>query len=284
VTNTDIDESEKQTGTPRDRSPSFPSLPLEKAVERARQLFEKAKRHEVRLQDAAVDWGISPKSSAAAQIASTLLAFGLVDSVTVGGERKIKVSEEGWRILEDHRPGVKAELMKEAATKPKLFAEYAEKWKDGRPDNSHAISQLKFDSYFSDDAALKFLRVFDETIPFAKPLTSDKKSDIDQNSSQKADVAVAEKPDGAEGVVDAVKPLPTPPLGKQTGKQKGILMEGERELTTGLLSKGASFRLIVAGKVGEKEIERLIKKLELDKEILADPDPEPDEPDEEAAN
>ena len=50
--------------------------------------------------------------------------------------------------------------------------------------------------------------------------------------------------------------------------------EGERELTTGLLSKGgAGFRLIVSGRIGEKEIERLIK-LELDKEILADPDDE----------
>jgi hypothetical protein len=47
-------------------------------------------------------------------------------------------------------------------------------------------------------------------------------------------------------------------------------MEGERELTTGLLSKDASFRLIVNGPVGVREIERLIRKLELDKEILAD--------------
>lgn len=48
-------------------------------------------------------------------------------------------------------------------------------------------------------------------------------------------------------------------------------MPGERELTTGLLSKaGASFRLIVSGQIGEKEIERLIRKLEIDKEILAD--------------
>ena len=51
-------------------------------------------------------------------------------------------------------------------------------------------------------------------------------------------------------------------------------MEGERELTTGLLAKDASFRLIVTGKVGVKEIERLIKKLELDKEIIADQDEE----------
>jgi hypothetical protein len=55
-------------------------------------------------------------------------------------------------------------------------------------------------------------------------------------------------------------------------------MEGERELTTGLLSKDASFRLIVSGQIGVKEIERLIKKLELDKEILAE------QQDEQAAN
>lgn len=55
-------------------------------------------------------------------------------------------------------------------------------------------------------------------------------------------------------------------------------MVGERELTTGLLSKEANFRLLVSGPVGVKEIERLIKKLELDKEILADQE------DDEAAN
>ena len=52
-------------------------------------------------------------------------------------------------------------------------------------------------------------------------------------------------------------------------------MAGERELTTGLLSKEASFRLVVTGPVGVKEIERLIAKLELDKEILAEPDTAP---------
>jgi hypothetical protein len=46
--------------------------------------------------------------------------------------------------------------------------------------------------------------------------------------------------------------------------------EAERELTRGLLSGEASFRLFVRGKIGVREIERLIKKLELDKEILAE--------------
>jgi hypothetical protein len=52
-------------------------------------------------------------------------------------------------------------------------------------------------------------------------------------------------------------------------------MENERELTTGLLSKDASFRLIVNGPVGVREIDRLIRKLEIDKEILADPEGPP---------
>lgn len=43
-------------------------------------------------------------------------------------------------------------------------------------------------------------------------------------------------------------------------------------MTTGLLSKDASFRLIVTGQIGVKEIERLIAKLEIDKEILAEAD------------
>ena len=43
----------------------------------------------------------------------------------------------------------------------------------------------------------------------------------------------------------------------------------ERELTTGLLAKDASFRLIVSGRIGAKEIDMLIAKLQLDRDILA---------------
>jgi hypothetical protein len=60
-------------------------------------------------------------------------------------------------------------------------------------------------------------------------------------------------------------PPPPPPPGN-----KVKIMAGERELTTGMLAKEASFRLIVTGNIGVKEIDLLIRKLELDKEILAD--------------
>jgi hypothetical protein len=63
---------------------------------------------------------------------------------------------------------------------------------------------------------------------------------------------------------------PKPATGFAASHNLVILPARERELTAGLLSKGANFRLIVSGVIGVKEIEMLIKKLELDKEILAD--------------
>jgi hypothetical protein len=44
-------------------------------------------------------------------------------------------------------------------------------------------------------------------------------------------------------------------------------MEGERELTTGLIPKSASSRLIVTGKIGPKEIDTLLRKLAIDMDI-----------------
>jgi hypothetical protein len=52
---------------------------------------------------------------------------------------------------------------------------------------------------------------------------------------------------------------------------------GERILADGLLSKQATFRIVVSGKIGPMEIDRLFKKLELDREILAEPDDDPEE-------
>ena len=54
-------------------------------------------------------------------------------------------------------------------------------------------------------------------------------------------------------------------------------MAGERELTTGLLAIDASFRLIVSGKIGVNETERLIQKLESTREFLADQSDKTDE-------
>lgn len=134
----------------------------------------------------------------------------------------------------------------------------------GRPDETHSLSQLKFEGGFTDEGAKMFLRVFDETIRFTQGMPSDKIPETEVEAGRQKE----------EENADSVGKNPPPPARQPPAK--GKLMDGERELTTGMLSKGASFRLIVSGDVGVKEIDRLIAKLSLDKEILAEPDSELD--------
>jgi hypothetical protein len=134
-------------------------------------LLKSAKRFEVRVEDAAADWGLGPKSSSTLQTVATLLAYGLIESRTAPDGRKIKVTESACRILEDQRPGVKEQLLAEAAMKPEQFQIYAEKWhlaEGDRPDDTHAVSQLKFEDGYNEDGARRFIRVFDEAISFAR--------------------------------------------------------------------------------------------------------------------
>jgi hypothetical protein len=119
---------------------------------------------------------------------------------------------------------------------------------------------LLFTHKFTEAGARDFLKVYDATIAFAGLTSSDKP---DQNASEQPDTDEAET-DGQDGEVPPLPPPPPPPGNKVK------IMAGERELTTGMLAKEASFRLIVSGNIGVKEIERLIQKLEIDKEILAD--------------
>jgi hypothetical protein len=161
----------------RDRSPNFPAIGLGRAVERARQLYNRARRYEARLADAATAWGIRASSSGTLQTAAALIAFGLAEDSGSGNARKIKISDLGWRILEDHRPSARETALAEAALKPKLIADYLERWRAGRPDDNFCISELKIERGFTEDAAARFLKVFDETIQFTNPSSPDTVSD-----------------------------------------------------------------------------------------------------------
>jgi hypothetical protein len=167
----------------RDRSPQFPYVGLSKAVDRIRVLFAKVKRHEARVADIAKDWGLTPTSSSTDRTVAALIAYGLIDDC--GGTkltRKIKLSESGWRILEDTRPGSREAALAEAALRPRIVRDYAQLWRDGRPDDDHALSQLKFEGNFTEDGAQMFLRVFDDTIRYVSGHPTDTTTDKNDDS------------------------------------------------------------------------------------------------------
>jgi hypothetical protein len=152
----------------KERSPNFPFIPLKKAVERAEALVTNHKREAARLIAIAPSWGYGVKSSGLLQTVAALKQYGLVEDLGSGDDRKVQVTDLARKIIVDQRPGAQEQGIKEAAKNPKLFGEYIDKWVPDRPSDAHCISELELDRGFSGDAARSFLRIFDETVAFAK--------------------------------------------------------------------------------------------------------------------
>jgi hypothetical protein len=165
------------------------------------------------------------------------------------------------RARQDEKRAIIAEL----ALKPKQIATCWKQWGPDRPADAACIDELVLKFGFTGGGARDFLKVYDATVSFAKPAIVAK---IMRHKviSNEDDFEVLDRPP------DRDQPIHRPDAHQMTLK----LMDSERQLTAGLLSKDASFRLIVSGDIGVKEIERLIQKLEIDKEILADVDEEPE--------
>jgi hypothetical protein len=168
---------EAQEELTRDRSPPFPFISLEKAIERAREFETQYKKSAGRIPNVLTIWGYSTKSSGGLQTVGALKAFGLMEDEGVGSERKIKLTELAMRILKDERPGKRQEAIQEAALKPKVIGEFWVRWREGRPPDIECVSELTLERGFTETAAKRFIQVYDDTIRFAHVETADKVSD-----------------------------------------------------------------------------------------------------------
>jgi len=254
----------------RDRSPAFPVVSLETAIGKLTEFEVHFKRTAARPEKVGDAWSIKTKAYVD-RISAALRYFGLLEYQGAGKDRSIVVSEEGRKYLRAHQEETKQQVIKAAALRPKQIAKFWDEWGADRPADAACMDDLIQNHGFSDSGARDFLKVYDATVTYAKLSDSDK---IAPNLEH--DEADGEPMQPVQDFSPIGQPKPRPGGRSVHDNPEGFppiaVREHERELTTGLLAKDASFRLLVTGNVGVKEIERLIKKLELDKEILADQD------------
>jgi hypothetical protein len=193
--------------------------------------------------------------------------------------------------------------------RPKLIAEFARgPWGDGRPPDNHCISELTLERGFTRDAAVTFLKVYDATIDYAGPPQGDKLFDSGQEEGADApdadNVAIGDivqwAPDGilqfphgrrvralsddgqwafvegsktglpmAELEVLEKRQQEAPPRMPPGAGAPPILAE-ERQFLHGPLGAETEYRLLVNGNVGPRELGKLIRILQLQKELLED--------------
>lgn len=246
----------------RDRSPAFPQVPLGDAVDRLVAFEKHFGRHPVPLDKAGAAWGLKQ----CGDILAALRYFGFLEYTGASAARQVAITDEGRNLLRTQQGSTKREILQRAALRPKEIARFWPIWGSDRPPDDICLDELILRNGFSSRGAPLFLASYDATIAFAGLTTPDKigaDSPAEVSASDGVKPAVHEDPPPANPPPPFVRRAPVP--------SKGVaIMKDERELTTGLLSKETSFRLIVSGPIGVREIDRLIRKLELDKEILAD--------------
>jgi hypothetical protein len=155
-------------GKRRARSPSMPFIGFGRALVRARILYDGAAQDPLTIEQVAGSWGMAPKSSAVLQTIAALLAYGLAETGKKGDGRQIAISDRAVLVLLDSPPDPVAQQQRlmEAALAPELIADYAALWWEGRPADHVCMTRFMSEHGFTELAARRFLRVFDEAMWF----------------------------------------------------------------------------------------------------------------------
>jgi len=258
-----------------ERSPNFPSMSLGEAIDAVRLIYQREGRAKMPRLSAVKPLGYSSINGRSLSVLGALRAYGLLE----GRGDDVKISDDAITILNAPQDtDERRDALARAFEAPASFALLRAKG-DASPDTLrwHLIK-----ANFRDDAADKLLKVY----LASRDLVN---ATVGAYDSTSPDQDAQEPSSGWKPTLDDMMNQLMPPPGAAKPKndpqhhtnlpdQQGLAMGvQERVLQSGMLSKTASYRVIVSGQVGVSEIDRLLRKLEMDKEILADPDPEPDE-------
>lgn len=234
------------------RSPNYPNMSLGPALEAIRAAYKAENRNKMSRTVLAKHLGYGSLNGRALGKIGAIRAYGLID----GSGDDLRVSDDAIiALMAPANSPERTQALSRLAHKPTLFQELLKEF----PEHMPSLDNLKYSlikRQFTPDAAEKAAKSYLATMNLVAGIP-DAYSGADEDESDEGGDDERNTP-----------PPPSPP----PAAQKVNVMQGERELTTGMLAKDSSFRLIVTGNIGVKEIERLIKKLELDKEILADQD------------
>jgi hypothetical protein len=146
----------------RDRSPNYPGLGLEQALERARRLHGAQGRHAAPADVAIRNMGLSPKSGSGLTALAALKKFGIVEDRGQGSNRMVGLSELGMRLVLPGNPTQEAD-MRTTAFNPPIYKELWDELGPDLPDDMTLGWRLR-QRGFSESGIAEFIPRFRETV------------------------------------------------------------------------------------------------------------------------
>lgn len=152
----------------RVRSPSYPALDLETAIERARRLWQEERQYPASVDTIVRHWGYRSFNGPAALALAALKKFGLVEDEGTGSERVAAVSNLAVDILANPDEGARLKAVQEAALRPAIHRELWDKYGPNLPSDTNLRWELTRQRNFSETGADEFIPEYRATIAFAQ--------------------------------------------------------------------------------------------------------------------
>lgn len=156
----------------KDRSPGFPFIDLQTAIDRARQIFDEEGRTAVPQLRIFMHWRYSEKSSGALQTVAALRSYGLLEEAGggSGSARQLKLTDLALRILLDQREDAteREGYILKAALNPPVARDVYTKWPEKMPQDSTVNHHLVFEKKFTQSSATSATKILKQNHIFAK--------------------------------------------------------------------------------------------------------------------
>jgi hypothetical protein len=236
------------------RSPGYPTIGLREALEKIRLVYEKDYQNRLPRSVAAQHMGYQSLNGKSLGVLSAISKFGLLE----GRGEENRVSDLALEIIA-HGVGTpeRAKAILEAAGRPELFGDLDERFQGGKASDATIRSYL-ITKKFIPQAADTVIRSYRET----KTLVAEETGGYIPDSPTYAETPEATMTTQATDF-SQVRRSPPPSI-IAAGNP------GEKEFIRGQLPHDVSYRLMVSGEIGAKELAKIIRVLTLQKELLSD--------------
>lgn len=146
----------------RQRSPSYPSSPLEQAIDMARELHLVERTNPVDREVAAKAMGYTGISGRSATVLSNLIQYGLLVKT---GKNEVRLTPRAVEILYPDTQASRVSALRDAAREPELFQRIMDRFTDGLPSQA-ALESFLIRQGFTHTAIPAATRAFLDTFLF----------------------------------------------------------------------------------------------------------------------
>lgn len=164
-----MSDEQVQTGSrrPKGRSPSYPAIDLETAIERARQLWDEERQHATPIETAVRHWGYKSISGPALTTISALKKFGLTEDEGKGSARRTRLTDLAVDVLHNPDERTRRDAIRRAALNPAIHRELWERYSSTLPSEGNLRWELTREMGFTETGADEFIPEYRATIAFA---------------------------------------------------------------------------------------------------------------------